>query len=96
MHHKPIDAGDEDHRTSPQEDIRVESAVLGFVLHEHPRQLTIPELSLAINRDPSDFSDHDAIERAIGELVGAGLLHCRCGLVMPSRAALCRERLELA
>ncbi len=34
------------------------------------------------------------VERAVRELVGAGLLHCCCGHVLPTRAALYFRRLE--
>ncbi|HEX3734965.1 MAG TPA: hypothetical protein VHU86_07385 [Solirubrobacterales bacterium] len=79
------------------EDTRTESAVLAFVLEEHPAHLTIPELSLAINRQEIlSLACDDAVERAIRELVGAGLLHCQGAFVLPSRAALYFERLELS
>jgi hypothetical protein len=37
---------------------------------------------------PGDFKSDDAVEGAIRDLVGAGLLHCRGRLVLPTRAAL--------
>jgi len=77
------------------EDARTESGVLGFVLEEHPSHLTIPELSLAMNYGPGDFSRNDAIERPIRELVGAGLLHIAAGLLRPTRAALYFHSLEV-
>jgi hypothetical protein len=78
------------------EDKRVESAVLGFVLDQHPAHLSIPELSLAINRGSfGRFSTDDAVERAVGELVGAGLLHLGAGLLSPTRAALYFSGLEV-
>lgn len=75
------------------EDAKVEHAVLAFLLHEHPDRLTIPEASRAMNRF-SDFNSEDAVERAIRELDGAGLLCCQGGYVQPTRAALYYERLE--
>lgn len=42
----------------------------------------------------SDFNSEDAVERAIRELDGAGLLSCQGGYVQPTRAALYYERLE--
>jgi hypothetical protein len=76
------------------EDSKVESAVLSFLLDEHPdHQLTIPEVSLALNAGAADFGSEDAVERAIRELVGAGLLHCQRGFVLPTRAALYFARL---
>lgn len=56
--------------------------------------LTIPELSRTLNAEPGGFEDSDAVERAVRELVGAGLLHCRNGFVLPTRAALYFERLS--
>jgi hypothetical protein len=80
---------------SPEkEDEIVQSGVLGFVLEEHPAHLTIPELSLAMNRGRSDFSARDEVERAIRDLVGAGLLYIGGGLVLPTRAALYFDGLE--
>lgn len=69
-------------------DKRIEWAVLSFLLDEHPdHQLTIPEVSRALNAGSEDQGDDDAVERAIRELVGAGLLHCERGFVLPTRAA---------
>lgn len=83
-------------RDPAEEDERVERAVLAFVLAEHPDHLTIPELSRTLNEGPGDFARADAVERAIRELVGGGLLHCQGGLVMPTRAALRFYQLDCA
>lgn len=74
-------------------DNQVELAVLTFLLHEHPDRLTIPEASRAMNSH-RDFRSEDAVERAIRELVGAGLLRCEGGYIQPTRAALYFARLE--
>ncbi|HEX8753335.1 MAG TPA: hypothetical protein VF731_07950 [Solirubrobacterales bacterium] len=79
-----------------REDAKVESAVLGFILEAHPDHLTAAELSLALNPRDGQFADEDAVERALDALVGAGLLHLAGGLVIPSRAALYFDRLEVA
>jgi hypothetical protein len=80
--------------TPAEQDAQAEQAVLSFLLDEHPdHQLTIPEVSLALNAGASDFGSEDAVERAIRELVGAGLLHCQRGFVLPTRAALYVARL---
>jgi len=76
------------------EDRHVEWAVLGYLLDEYPDRFTILELSLAMNAGEADFGSEDAVERAVRELVGAGLLHCCCGFVLPTRAALYYWRLE--
>ena len=75
------------------EDAKTEIAVLAFVLDEHPTQLTIPELSRALNAGSEDFGAFDSVERAVRQLDGAGLLNCKGGLAVPSRAALYFARL---
>lgn len=77
------------------EDAKAERAVLVFLLEEHPSQLTIPEVSRALNAHPGNFRSDDAVERAIRELAGGGLLYCHNGLAAPTRAALYFARLEL-
>jgi hypothetical protein len=85
----PMDRGLPDPSTPIDEDSKVESAVLSFLLDEHPdHQLTIPEVSRAMNAGETDFGSVDAVERAIRELVGAGLLHCQGRFILPTRAAL--------
>lgn len=86
--HNPTD------HDSVAEDTKTERVVLAFLIEEHPTQLTIPELSLALNTDPGVFESGDAVERAVRELVGAGLLRCQGGYVLPTRAALYAERLQ--
>ena len=78
------------------DDRKVEWAVLSFLLDEHPdHQLTISEVSRALNASAADFGTEDAVERAIRELVGAGLLHCERGFVLPTRPALYYQRLAV-
>lgn len=48
-----------------------------------------------MNASAADFSSSDAVERAIRDLVGAGLLQVVAGLVLPTRAALCFHGLEV-
>lgn len=55
---------------------------------EHPSQLTIPEVARVFYAPPADFRKNDVVERAIRELVGAGLLHCEGAFLVPTRAAL--------
>jgi hypothetical protein len=89
----PTDCAERDLPRPRAEDAKVERVALAFLLEEHPSQLTIPELSLALNADPG-FDSDDAVERAVRELVGAGLIYCCGGFVLPSRAALYFARLE--
>jgi hypothetical protein len=82
-------------RNPTTEDTKAERAVLAFLLDEHPSQLTIPELSLALNAAEDNFAANDAVERAVRELVGGGLLRCQGAFVVPTRATLYVERLAL-
>ncbi len=46
-----------------------------------------------MNAGETGFDSEDAVERAIRQLVGAGLLHCCGGFILPTRAALYFSRL---
>jgi hypothetical protein len=73
----------------PRDGFEDQRTVLAFLLGEHPAQRTIPEVAQALYAShPGDFKSDDAVEGAIGDLVGAGLLHCRGRPVLPTRAAL--------
>jgi hypothetical protein len=77
------------------EDRRIESAVMALLLDEYPDRLTLGELRRVLHpEDPEGAKPFDAVERAVCELIGAGLLHRHGQFVMPSRAALYFERLE--
>lgn len=71
------------------DDASAQRAVLAFVLDQHPATLTICEISREIGSDEGDEA-----ERAIRDLVGAGLLRCEGASVLPTRAALHADRLE--
>lgn len=77
------------------EDEIAQAGVLGFVIEEHPDHMTIPELLREMCRRPDDFGETDAVERAVRDLVGAGLLHRLDKFVVPTRAALFVSRLDL-
>jgi hypothetical protein len=82
-------ADDADNLTNKDEDARVESALLQRVLDLHPTRVTADELVRDLAGEDADFGARDAVERAIRELTGAGLLHrTDDGLVTPTRAAL--------
>ena len=70
------------------EDAATESAVLQQILDLHPSQVTVSELMREIAGEPSDFAERDAVERAIRDLAGAGLVHRRDSFIAPTRAAL--------
>jgi hypothetical protein len=66
----------------------VQRAVLSLVLDAHPDPLTIPALATEIDQG-------DAVERAVRDLVGVGLLDCAGITIRPSAAALHFYRLDL-
>jgi hypothetical protein len=80
--------GSDDSRTTAAEDAATEAAVLHQVLDFHPGQMTLVELIREIGGVAPDFAQRDAIERAVRDLVGVGLLHSHADFVFPTRAAL--------
>jgi hypothetical protein len=98
MHDQRISRGDEPRKPSlrlAENHMLAQRVVLTQVLALHPDHLTIPELVREILAGDEEFAETDAIENAIRDLVGAGLLNCRVGLVLPTRAALHFNRIEL-
>lgn len=77
-----------------REDEKAQRAVLALVLFEHPDHRTIPGLARELNA-AEGFAASDAVERAIRDLVGVGLLRCDGGRVLPTAAALHFDRLAL-
>ncbi|HEX6752590.1 MAG TPA: hypothetical protein VF093_03265 [Solirubrobacterales bacterium] len=69
-------------RSTAGDDAATESAVLQLALALHPTSLSFEELV----RELGD--DRDAVERAVADLTGAGLLHRKGPFVVPTRAAL--------
>lgn len=78
----------EEYRTTWAEDESVESAVLRQLLDLHPTRLTMAELAREFGAGGGDFATDDAVERAVRDLAGAGLLHRGEEFVAPTRAAL--------
>lgn len=70
------------------EDETMESAVLRQLLDLHPTRLTLEELAREVASNGGSFAERDAVERAVRELTGAGLLHRGEEFVAPTRAAL--------
>jgi hypothetical protein len=69
------------------EDRRIEGVVLRHVIETHPATLRLSDLHRELG-DADDFPQRDAIERAVRELVSAGLLFKCEGAVLPTRQAL--------
>lgn len=77
-----------DHSTPMAADDATESAVLQQLLALHPAQVTAAELVREVGGESPGFAERDAIERAVRDLTGAGLLHSQGDFVLPTRAAL--------
>ena len=72
------------------EDRKFRRAVLTHVLDLHPTHRRVPELVLEMTAGrEEELAGSDAIERAVRDLTGFGLLHCPGGIVTPTAAALC-------
>jgi hypothetical protein len=75
--------------TNEGDDARLEAVLLQRVLDLHPTRVTTEELVRDLTGTDEDFAARDSIERAIGELTRAGLLHpVADGFVTPTRAAV--------
>ncbi|HWA55380.1 MAG TPA: hypothetical protein VG816_14515 [Solirubrobacterales bacterium] len=79
-------------RTTSEEDRACEAAVLHLVLALHPTPLTLADLVRELGCG-DDFGQRDAVERAVRDLAGCGLLLRSEALVLPSHAALRFEEL---
>jgi hypothetical protein len=81
-------AGSDDSWTNRAADIAIEAAVIQHLLDAHPSQLTEAELIRELCGEDPEFGERDAVERAVRDLVGVGLLHRGEPLLAPTRAAL--------
>lgn len=68
----------------PPDEAVTQRAVLALILSEHPAQLTTGELSREVGT---------AVEQAVDDLAGFGLLRREGQSVLPTRAALHFDRL---
>jgi hypothetical protein len=72
-----------------------QQAVLSMLLDAHPGHLSIEEVVSGMTDRPEEFSARDAINNAIRDLVGAGLLHRHGTFVFATRAAVRFEQLQI-
>jgi hypothetical protein len=96
MHENPSSQPDRgcNLQSNEHEDTMAQSAVIALVLAEHPTQITGAELAREFCKSAEDFSERDALDRAIRDLVGGGLLRLQGDSVLPTRAALHFDRLD--
>ncbi|HZK15234.1 MAG TPA: hypothetical protein VFC52_01430 [Solirubrobacterales bacterium] len=87
MHHK-ANGGHSQRPQDHAQDIRDQAVVLTFVLALNPDHLTIPQVARSLNGEESPFERADAVERAVRDLVGVGLIQIDGGLVKPTAAAV--------
>lgn len=83
-----------DHRTPAGEDAQDQAAILTLVLTEHPTPLTLSDIERETAPD-GDFAGRDAVARAVRDLSAVGLLHRQGDLVLPTRAALHMDALDI-
>lgn len=81
-------------RTNADQDDRDQAAVLRKILFLHPESMTLAELTRELTASSTDFQERDQIERAVRDLIAAGLLHRVGDLVLPTRAAVVFDALE--
>lgn len=77
-----------DQRTTRDEDLTVEAAVLQLVLDAFPARVTESEIVRELGENEPSFEERDAIERAVRDLMGIGLVHGHDDCVTPTRAAI--------
>jgi hypothetical protein len=83
-------------KTHPSEaEDRVQRAVLGLLLDEHPVQLSVDEVVREMTGRPDDFAEHDLVETAVRSLVRAGLVHRHGPFVFPTHAAVRSKELQI-
>jgi hypothetical protein len=70
------------------DDEAVQAAVVRQLVELHPDRLTSAELIRELAGARTGFAERDAIERALRDLEGVGLLHRGDEFVTPTRAAL--------
>jgi hypothetical protein len=81
-------AGSDDNWTNRAADIATEAAVIQCLLDLHPTRVSTAELVRELAGEAPAFAERDAIERAVRDLAGVGLLHRGDELLAPTRAAL--------
>lgn len=74
--------------SASSEDDFYEQAVLRHILGWQPTILRMDDLIREVAKDPDDFGDRDAVNRAVRELIKVGLLHRQGECVLPTPALL--------
>lgn len=77
------------------DDDHVQEAVLGHLIYLYPAQLTIAEVVREMSVASTTFTVVDQYERALRDLIRAGLVHRNGEFVFASRAAVQGEAIRL-
>jgi hypothetical protein len=93
MRNKPSGADDERATTTAEMDDRDQAAVLRETLNLYPEVLTLDELVCQQTFGSAEFEERDRVERAVRDLIAAGLLQQVGSLALPTRAAVVFNRL---
>jgi hypothetical protein len=83
-----------DDRPAQREDI-AQQAILAILLEAHPGQRSVEEVIREMTDRPDDFAARDAVDNAIRDLVGAGLLHRHGAFVFATHAAVRFDELRI-
>jgi hypothetical protein len=91
----PTDPGRSGRPTTADQDDRDQASVLRKILFIYPEPITLAELIRERTIASTDFAERDRIERAVRDLIAAGLIYPReDDLVLPTRAAVNFHALE--
>jgi hypothetical protein len=77
-----------DERSGGECEDMAQQAVLAILLEAHPGQRSVEEVVREVTDRPDEFAARDAVDNAIRDLVGAGLLHRHGAFVFATRAAV--------
>jgi hypothetical protein len=84
-----------DKMTVAEREDTLQGAVLGVLVLAHPGQFSVEELVRELTDRPDEFSQRDAIDNAIRDLAGAGLIHRHGPFVFATRAAVRFDELRI-
>jgi hypothetical protein len=80
--------------TTGDEDDRDQAAIFRDILFIYPEPITLEELILKMTVTSTEFGERDRVERAVRDLIAAGLLYRReDDLLLPTRTAVTSYRL---
>jgi Fe2+ or Zn2+ uptake regulation protein len=84
-----------DERSVAEREDTLQGAVLALLVLAHPGQFSIEELVRELTDRPDEFSERDAIDNALRDLAGAGLVHRHGSFVFATRAAVHFDELRI-